>query len=328
VKRLLVLALLLGAPTPALAEDDFGGGSIVFAREKSLWKTDPKGKGPAVELVALPGAAADVRMIRTDPAGTKILFDLGGTWWWAAIDPGATSPAQPTQLPCADAPARLSADARMVVCAADDGKALLISLVTKKRAKQPIAADGVRAVVVGKTRDLIWTDADGVWRAPIGSLKAKKEVAPDAPVRGFLAAPDGSRGVATYAGHVYEKKEKVPGESLDGFALDGTAARRALHREGVVVDWSWDSTWVLVQAGDEACITRAVGGEYKCWKNYTAVSLAPDGSWAVLLGDRKEDDTEARSVYRGKLAGAYTERPSLVETVIDGGGALWLPGAP
>jgi hypothetical protein len=324
VKRAIVLALVL-ASSVAHAEEDFGGGSIVFAREQSLWKTDPKGKGPAVELVALPGAAADVRMIRTDPNGTKILFDLGGTWWWAAVP--ATGVAQPTQLPCADAPARFSADGRMVVCAADDGKALLISLVTKKRAKQPIAADGVRAVVVGKTRDLIWTDADGVWRAPIGGLKQKKEVAPDAPLRGFVAAPDGSRGVATYAGQVYEKKEKVPAETLDGFALDGTAARRMLFRDGVVIDWSWDSTWVLVQAGDEACIARAVGGEYKCWKNYTAVSLAPDGSWAVLLGDRKDDDTDARSVYRGKLAGAYTERPSLVETVIDGAGALWLPGA-
>ena len=30
----------------------------------------------------------------------------------------------------------------------------------------------------------------------------------------------------------------------------------------------------------------AVGGLYKCWRGYTAAALAPDGKYALLLGNR------------------------------------------
>jgi hypothetical protein len=323
MSRRLALAVVLCAVAPAHADDDdFAGASVVFARDTSLWKTDPKGKGPATELVALPGAASDVRMIRSDPAGKVILFDAAGTWYWAR--PGADV-ATPTKLPCADAPARLTADARVVICADDEGQALLIGLVTGKVVRWPAPAEGARIVATDGVRELIYADGDGVWAAPLTRPKARRELAPDAPLRGFLAAPDGVRAAAITSGHVYEKKQKVAAEVLSGFALDGKAATRMLHRDGAVIDWSWDSTWLLVQVGDEACITRANGGQYKCWSNYRALSLAPDGSWALLLGKRKDaDDDTLRSLYRGELAGAYTERPHLVETLVDGA-ALWLP---
>lgn len=322
-RALVLLALLLAAPAWA-KEEDFRGGSIVFARDSSLWKTDPKGKGPAVEIVALPGAAKDVRMIRTDAAGAVILFDLGGAWWWARYDAAATAPAKPEKLGCADAPARLTRDGRIVVCADADGRAMLIGLVTGKIVRTRLPADGARVVVDG-ARELLWADADGIWAAPLRSLKKRREVAPEPPLRSFLAAPDGSRGVGVYAGHVFEKRQKVPADVLDGFALDGTASRRMLHRDAVVIDWSWDSQWVLVQLGDQACVTRAVGGQYKCWEDYRAVSIAEDGRWVVLLGKRRGGEDGEQSVYRGRLEGAYTDRPSLVETVVDGA-ALWLPG--
>src|SRR5206468_4216752 len=79
---------------------------------------------------------------------------------------------------------------------------------------------------------------------------------------------------------------------LATFALDGTASRRMLLRDGVVIDWSWDGAWLLLQHGAYACITRAVGGEYKCWKGYTAMSIAPDGKWALVLGPRKGEKGE------------------------------------
>lgn len=320
----LAAAIILCAARPAQArEDDFAGGSVVFARDTSLWKTDPEGKGPATELVALPGKAADVRMIRTDAAGAIVLFDLAGTWWWARA---GADVATPEQLPCADAPARLTADARVVICADGDGKALLIGLVTGKVVHWPAPAEGARIVTTDGVRELIYADADGIWAAPLKKPKERRALAPDAPLRGFLAAPDGARAAAITAGHVYEKKQKVAAEVLSGFALDGKAARRTLHRDSTVIDWSWDSQWLLVQLGDEACITRSTGGQYKCWSGYRAQSLAPDGTWALLLGPRKDsDDSTLSSLFRAKLEGAYTEKPSLVETLVDGA-ALWLPG--
>lgn len=323
MKRVLVLLALLATPAWGGTED-FRGGSIVFARDTALWKTDPKGKGPAVEILALPGAAKDVRMIRTDAAGRVILFDLGGVWWWATLDPAATSPAKPKKLDCADAPARLTSDGRIVTCADAKGRAMLIGLVTGRVVRTRLPADGARVVVDGK-RELVWADGGGIWAAPLATTRKRREVAPEPPLRSFLAAPDGSRAVAVYAGHVFEKKEKVAADVLDGFALDGKASRRMLHRDAVVIDWSWDSQWVLVQVGDDACITRAVGGQYKCWSDYRAVSMSEDGRWAVLLGERKGGDDGEHSVYRGRLEGAHTDRPSLVETVVDGA-ALWLPG--
>jgi hypothetical protein len=174
-------------------------------------------------------------------------------------------------------------------------------------------------IVKDGVRRLIWADADGVWSANVKNLDDKVELAPDPPVSGFLAAPDGSRGVAINPCHLYEKKLKVDSDVLDGFDLDGTAARRMLFAEGTVVDWSWDSTWLLVQNGEKACITRSVGGEYKCWKGYTPLSIAPDGRWGLVRG------TDSGKLYRIRLGGAQVEKPSLVETEIDGA-ALWLPG--
>ena len=322
MKRAAVLALVLVAAPARAADDDHAGASVVFARDTSLWKTDPKGKGPATELVALPGQASDVRMIRSDPAGKVILFDSAGTWYWARL---GADVAKPETLPCADAPARLTPDARVVICADDDGKALLVGLVTGKVVHWPAPAAGARIVTTDGVRELIYADGDGIWAAPLVKPRQRRALAPDAPLRGFVAAPDGARAAAITDGHVYEKKQKIAAEVLSGFALDGKAARRMLHRDSTVIDWSWDSKWLLVQLGDEACITRATGGQYKCWTGYRAQSLAPDGTWALVLGKRKDsDDDTLSSLYRAELSGAYTERPALVETVVDGA-ALWLP---
>jgi hypothetical protein len=353
-RRALPVALLIAlvaAPASA-ARDDFGDGAIVFARGASLWRTDPRGKGPAVEVMALPGAAADVRLLRSDAAGRVLLVDLAGTWWWARL---GTTPATPAALPCADAPARLTRDGRIVVCADAQGRALLVGLVTGKVVRTRVPATGAR-VVVDRTRELIWVDGEGVWATPLADPETRRPVAPEPPLREFLAAPDGSRAVAIYPGPVFDKKTRVVAEVLDGFALDGRAARRMLHRDARVIDWSWDSRWVLVQAGPEACVTRATGGQYKCWKGFTALSLSPDGRWAVLAGarptageaagkpepgrrpieeaDAGEDDDDADaplpsgqgqpiSIYRGRVEGTYTEKPALVEAIVDGA-ALWL----
>jgi hypothetical protein len=258
------------------------------------------------------------------------------------------------------APARLVEDGSAVLCADADGHAQLIRLGPGTARSFPVPADGARITTTNGARSLIWADTRGVWRAALAKPKTHFRLASEGPSRGFLAAPDGSRGVAIYPGEIYVKREKTPADVFDGFALDGKAARRRLYNgTSTVVDWSWDSQWLLSQDEKEgACITRVVGGEYKCWKGYTAVSLAPDGSWALLLGKRaaakdapedKDDDepkggedggeddddddagepaipVEQHSLYRAKLGGPRSAKPSLVETDIAGLGALWLPG--
>ena len=321
-KGAVLALLLLALPARAAKDEDFGGGSVVFARGTSLWRTDPKGEGPEVELVTLPGNAADVAMIRSNPDGSAILFDLGGTWYWARIDAGATSPVTPEALACGAGAARFAADGACIVCAgADPAQTLLFSIATGKKVTKKVAPEGARVVATDAGRRLIFADADGIWSAAVKDLSDRTEVAPDAPVSGFLASPDGTRGVAIYPGHVYKKKEKVAADVLTTFELDGTATRRKLATTGTVIDWSWDSQWLLWQDDESACIVRAVGGETKCWKGYAAQSISPDGRWGLARGT---DHPE--KLYRLRLEGAHSDKPTLVQSDVEGAG-LWLPGS-
>ena len=74
--RAALIVMLLAAP--AFADDDFAGGTVIFARGTSLMKTDPRGKAET-ELATLPDKVA-VRALRTDAGGTVLLANLGGTW--------------------------------------------------------------------------------------------------------------------------------------------------------------------------------------------------------------------------------------------------------
>jgi hypothetical protein len=46
---------------------------------------------------------------------------------------------------------------------------------------------------------------------------------------------------------------------------------------------------VLLQDRASACIMLVAGGQYKCWRGYTAASISPDGRYALLLGNRASD---------------------------------------
>ena len=368
---LAALSLIVAAPVRAeetgtaravrvKAPDELMLARVVFARGTSLWMTDGRGKGPAVELAALPGAAAGVHMIRTDAAGAHVLFDHDGRWYWFAL-PAGGSRAEPQPLPCARGPARLSRTARYVLCSDEQSEALLVRLHDGRRFPYAVPAMGASLTEHDGVRELVWNDGTTISAAPLSRPTETRVLAPAAPLRGFLAAPDGSRGVGVYRDRPLKPKDAPERDQLFGFALDGTAARRRLIREGVVIDWSWDAHWLLVQDGAKACIARATGGQFKCWKGYTALSLAPDGSWALVLGPRTsaaasddaptptgsgesasgeggesdaDDDTSDAppaatelSLFRAKLNGPYTERPALVETLVDGA-AVWLPARP
>lgn len=355
-----LIALLLVTST-AYADEDFGGATVIFARGGSLYRADPKGKGET-ELAKLP-AKAIVRALRTDAEGKVLLVDLGGTWSYLKLD-GAAKELSP--LPCIDGPAQLAEDGLCVLCHAGKQSSIIHNLYTNKTTPVDVPTAGARLARTGAKRELVWADNAGVWAASPATPKKATRVAPDSPKRGFLPAPDGSHALGVYPDEVYtDAHHKQPADVLMVFSLDGEAARRKAIKNGVPVEWSHDSQWVLVQDGGSACIMKSAGGEYKCWRGYTAASIAPDGKFALVLGNRdgskqspvkpakkapkpvpqgeaEEPDADPNApadvdvpppsgplaLFRVKLEGSpYTERPVLVTKIIDGA-AVWVPAPP
>lgn len=325
---------------------------VIFARGQSLMRVDADGKHEAE--VATLDANKKVRALRTDAAGTVLLADVGGTWAWMPLD-GSTKTL--SELPCTDGPAQLTEDGSCVICRAAKGSQLYNFKLQKGAAFE---INATRIVGADKQRKLVWADAGGVWTAPIGKPKEKTQVAPQAPLRGFSVAPDGSRALGVYADEVFtDAHHKKPAEILENFALDGAGVRRKSIQGGVPVDWTHDAQWTLVQDGASACIQRAMGGEYKCWKGYTVISASPTGKWVLVLGNRdrvpqkapppkakpkpvvqeepeqatdggSDDDvavalpTGPLALYKGDLEGAFTNPPVLLVKVVDGA-AVWVP---
>jgi hypothetical protein len=399
----------------AARADDEPTGVVIFARGSSLFQVDARGRAeteiaqlaaPAAPAAPAGGARAKpsapsgpsvaVRALRSDAGGSVLLADLAGKWAWMPLD-GSTRSL--TELPCADGPAQLAEDGSSVLCRAPQSAArsLLVDLPRGAAATRPartmlldVPPGGARIIGSGAERALVWADATGVWTSPAGDPRRKTRVAPQPPLRGFLASPDGERAIGTYADQVFTDLHHTrPAEVLMTMSLDDQGARRKAIRDGVAVEWSHDSQWVLVQDGGSACIMRASGGQYKCWRGYTAASLSSDGRWALALGNRDgskkqspprpaarpvgkpaapvappasdaadrrddkpwdrldepSDEPEAgdappanddvsvappsgpQSLYRLRLEGAFTDRPTVIVKVVDGA-AVWVPREP
>ncbi len=284
----LGIALTAGV---ARADDDFAGATVIFTRGSSLFQVDAKGK--AETEIAQLAAKVTVRALRSDAGGTVLLADLAGKWAWMPLDGQARSL---IDLPCGDGPAQLAEDGTGVLCRSPKAanRSILVELPHGAGAAKPgkivpveIPPAAARLAGTGSERTLVWADSMGVWTAPPDDLKARTRVSPDPPLRGFLASPDGARAIGVYADQVYtDVRHTGPAEVLMTFALDGHGARRKAIRDGIAVEWSHDAQWVLVQDGASACIMRASGGQYKCWRGYTAASLSSDGRWGLALGNR------------------------------------------
>jgi hypothetical protein len=301
----MTVAIVCALAAPARADDDFAGATVIFARGDRLFRIDPRGKteveiasfgappeppapptkGAKPARPAKPPKPPTVRALATDAAGKVLLADLDGSWQWMPLDGSAKTLAA---LPCADGPAQLAEDGTCVLCRAATGGSMIVNLKTGKQLAIDIA--DVRVTGMGTNRRLVWADRDGVWSAPPSrrprAAKPRK-VAPEAPLRSFLPSPDGSRALGVYADEVYvDAHHKKPADVLMGFELDGRAARRKAIKSGVPLAWSHDSEWVLVQDGSQACLMHATGGEYKCWRGYTAASISSDGKFGLFLGNR------------------------------------------
>ncbi|MBA2539737.1 MAG: hypothetical protein H0V17_08900 [Deltaproteobacteria bacterium] len=352
---------LLTSSTAYSDDKELDRASVIYARGDKLYKSDSKGKGE-VELVALPSKAV-VRALRTDAKGTVLLADLNGKWWWMPLDGSKKSL---VQLPCGEGPAQLPPDGSCVLCrsTAPGDKALVVNFSTGKLIPLDVPATGARIFNVGLTRRVAYSDATGVWSIALADPRKKTKLAPEPPLRAFLPSPDGSRAVGVYKEPTFEGRTRTdPVDTLVTFALDGQGARRKGIRNGVPLEWSQDSEYVLVQDGPAACLMRTGGGQYKCWKGFTAVSIAPDGSYALVLGNRDisakapartakpakpakpappptDDELDSGPVaddvpvalpsgplalYRARLDGPYDAAPVLVAKIVDGA-AVWIPG--
>ncbi|HUS32893.1 MAG TPA: hypothetical protein VMZ53_30535 [Kofleriaceae bacterium] len=290
---LRVVVVLAALMSVARADDDLGQRTVVFARGTTLYKSDAKGKNET-ELATLP-AKSTVRALRTDALGKILLADIGGTWSWMPLDGSTTSL---TDLPCDAGPAQLAEDGLCVLCRqrkqGSTGGSIIVNLATNKVTPVDVPTTGARLAGMGAERKLVWADDKGVWTASPATPKKATKAAPEAPLRNLSPSPDGAHALGTFNGEVFESpKVKKPGEILMEFALDGDGARRKLIQNGVPVEWSHDSKWILLQDGSSACIVQAAGGQYKCWKGYTAAALAPDGKYALLLGNRDGSKKQA-----------------------------------
>jgi len=276
----------LAAPAHADDDDDFAGASVIFVRGSSLYRVDARGRGET-EIAQL-AAKVTVRALRSDAGGAVLLADLAGKWAWMPLD-GSTKSL--IDLPCADGPAQLADDGTAVLCRAP--RAVNQSIVVElggapgKLAAIDVPPGTARLVGSGAERRLVWADTGGVWAAAPGELHKKVRVAAGAPLRGFLPSPDGMRAIGVYADQAYAGLHQTrSAEILMTLQLDGQGARRKTISDGVAVEWSHDAEWILVQDRGAACLMRVSGGQYKCWRGYTAASLSSDGRWGLALGNR------------------------------------------
>jgi hypothetical protein len=293
MRQALAFACVAALAGSAVAAEDpeLARASVVFVRGDRLIKSDGKGRNET-EIATL-ATKAPVRALRTDALGKVLLADVAGTWWWMPLDGSARTL---TELPCDAGPAQLSEDGRYVLCRGKAGKgSLVVNLVTGKLT--PLAVPTLGARLLGNTGDqrkLVWADKGAIWAATAPRLDKPVQVAKEAPLRNLLPAPDGTHAIGTYQGVVFESpKVKKTAEVLMLFSLDGVGARRKAIQNGVPIEWSLDGKWVLVQDGAKACIMLVLGGQYKCWRGYTGVSISPDGRYALLLGNRSKDDDKA-----------------------------------
>lgn len=282
MKLAAIAALVVASSGVAHAAEDFGKGTVIFARGQALYRIEATGKNETV--VANFVTKAPVRAMKTDALGKTLIVDIGGTWGWMPLD-GSTKTI--LSLACAEGPAQITEDGGSVVCKSPKrpGATMVIDLAAQTAIHLDVPHGHV--VGAGATRTIIWADKGGVWSAPLNALARKKLVGPDAPLRAFAPSHDGLRAVAVWADQVYATlRVKKPAEILMGVQLDGVAARRRMIKSAIPVEWSHDSKWILAQDAEKACMMEAQGGQYKCWRGYTAVSVAPDGRWSLMLGNR------------------------------------------
>jgi hypothetical protein len=291
--------------------------SIVFVRENSLWRVLAEGDAGAVELVAL--GDKTVTGLVASPVGNAVLVELGDQVAWVSL---VRATGTLRALDCSP-PARFSPDGLTVACtepgAAPKPKTVMYTLPRGQRSLVDVPAAQVVGLLSGTRVAVI--DKAGVWAVPTQPGKQsgteRALLAPHRPSGALSIGPHGKRAVGVYPPL---SNHKSPG--LYVFRLDGKGVRRRLLPDAEPVGWSRDDRWLGVQNGKSACLVRALGGQYKCWKRFEALSLSPDGRY-LLLGKPSDNDGRV-DLYRGERDGVRPAAPRLMQRAVTGA-AVWVP---
>jgi hypothetical protein len=288
VRLALSLALVAALSGPAAADDE-----ILFVKGTSLWRLPPGGE--PLEVADLGVEADRVGRVQVGGDGRAALVEAegaaGAEILWIDLERGQV------RRPSGAGPAVLSADGRRIACPAGELAIVVHQMQPRPATRTMRRVPAEQIAFVGGSGHLAVVGARGVWRFPIGTTARRRLIAPHAPESGLLVSPSGRRAVATF--------EDKGGTALESFKLDGKGSRRRLMRHGRAIAWSLDSRWLVVQARGRACVVSAVGGQYKCWDGYRALSIDSDVK-AILLS--RDGD-----LYRAPVTGARAENPALVQ---------------
>ncbi len=113
-------------------------------------------------------------------------------------------------------------------------------------------------------------------------------------------------------------------QGLYVFRLNDKAIRRRLMNDAEPRRWSRDGRWLAVQSRREgACMVRARGGQYKCWRRFEALAPSPTGDLLLLAKPVGESADKARfDLYLGRRDGVKPERPKRLTGGV-GAAAIW-----
>lgn len=265
---------------------------------------DIGGKSTATELIR----TGTGPITRFTLRGRSALMDKSGQIHWARLpDVTGQAPvvAATSQLLDCRPPARISTTGQWLVCTGQDGAVRAFD--TSSGAARPLAlpaavAAGAIAGIAGER--LLLSDAGELWSVSLGQLSTdatRQLAAPNLPESQLFGSPDGTRAVGWFS-ITKKTDEAIP--TLHTFRLDGRGVRRRLMKRAVPVAWSRDGSWLLVQRDKRACLVRAVGGHYKCWRGFMALDISAGGE-RLLLGrwvdpDAKDETSYSLKGYRGE----------------------------
>lgn len=286
-------------------------GSLVFARGEALWRVPVNagraGGKRAVQLAPLPSEAGALTGLIASPRGNAVVatFERGVSWL-------ALNQASPRLRPLACVPpAFFSRDGRLACAGADGRLALYASL---RRTARAVPLPGARLAGFAADGRLLLADERGLWAVAADDPGQRTQLAPHVGARGLRVGPRGRRAAAWYAG---VGTHPIPG--LYTFALDEKATRRRLLAEAKPVAWASGGGWLAVQSEEEgACLVRVVGGQYKCWRRYRAVSISPKGAFLLMVKPEEKEREGADAslgLYIGEGEGV---RPAAPRLVVDG----------
>lgn len=330
--------LVLLAAAPASAQD----GRLLYVREGALWEQEVRG-GAAREVARLPDGV-EVKGLEASSDGRAVALDLGAGSAWV-VD-GKLTVSRCTGR------ARVSPSGARVVCPAAGG--ILVEALAGGGGA-PIRIPGTLREVGfldDKGSELFALGDDGVVALRPEQPAVRRRLAPKGARSHLLVAPSAARAVAVFGekeasriftfaldGRGTPRQLGGPGvplfwsaDSVWVLVEEGLLAVEDLEEEDEgELSAAPDERWLLAARRKSRkkkkppparkppevriCAVRAVGGEWKCWNDYTGLGFSPDSSWVLMRRDA--------TLYAAPVAGVRAATPvKLIDRVP--GPAVWV----